>query len=58
MKLLSSPSSPYESPSSGWKFHFSPTSYAALAAALFPSSLPGSQDLSSATASNLDDQCE
>lgn len=48
-----SSSSAYESPPSGWKFNLTPTSYAALVAALFPSSLPRSQDLSSSTSSNI-----
>ena len=40
----SSSSSTYESPPAWWKLNFTSTSYAALATALFPSSVSGSQD--------------
>jgi hypothetical protein len=44
----SSPSSVYETPPAWWKFNSTTTtSCAALAAALFPSSVPLSQDISS-----------
>jgi hypothetical protein len=45
----SSPSSAYENPPAWWKFNFTTTSCAALAAAFLPSSVPLSQDISSST---------
>jgi hypothetical protein len=60
----STPSSPYESPRSWWKFNFTTNSYAAIAATFFPSSsstqeLPTSNTVEKRT-SNIDHshECE
>lgn len=44
-----SSSSAYESPPAWWKFNFTTTSYAALATAFLPSSIPLTQDISSSS---------